>query len=86
MPNSFPPEFELDEKTVKLSLSIVSLKDDSEAKRLTKPLSDDNPPFRYLINGERRDFRAVRPDLLPTLRKPATADSPGRTSRTHGIA
>jgi len=24
-------------------------------------------PFRYLINGERRDFRAVRPDLLPTL-------------------
>jgi hypothetical protein len=44
MPNSFPPEFELDEKTVKLSLSIVSWKDDSEAKRLTKPLSDDNLP------------------------------------------
>jgi hypothetical protein len=40
MPNSFPPEFELDEKTVKLSLSIVSWKDDSEAKRLTKPLSE----------------------------------------------
>jgi hypothetical protein len=65
MPNSFPPEFELDEKTVKLSLSIVSLKDDSEAKRLTKPLSDDNPPFRYLINGERRDFEQCVPIFFP---------------------